>query len=170
MWTYVPNVPYVRVSDWFLLYSLPLICICFYLFFSCIFRATPTAYGGSQHRGLIGTVSANLARATAIPDSRRLWNLQHSSQQRQILNPVSKARDQTCNLMVPSQICFPWATMGTPVFVIFITANDLHSKALFQCGIPVMAQQVKNLTRNHEYAGLIWALPSGWRIQWCHEL
>ena len=41
-------------------------------------------------------------------------SLHHSSQQHQILNPLSEARDQTCNLMVPSQIHFHCATMGTP--------------------------------------------------------
>ena len=41
--------------------------------------------------------------------------LHHSLQQHQILNPLSKARDQTCNLMVTSQICFCCATTGTPV-------------------------------------------------------
>ena len=33
----------------------------------------------------------------------------------QILNPLSEARDQTCNLMVPSQIRFHCAMMGTPI-------------------------------------------------------
>ena len=37
-----------------------------------------------------------------------------TSQQSQILNPLSKSRDRTQNLMVPSWICFPCATMGTP--------------------------------------------------------
>ena len=32
-------------------------------------------------------------------------NLHHSSQQHRILDPPSKARDRTCNLMVPSWIC-----------------------------------------------------------------
>ena len=41
-------------------------------------------------------------------------DLHHSSQQRQILNPLSKAKDQTRNLMVPSRICFCRAMMGTP--------------------------------------------------------
>ena len=59
----------------------------------CIFvfsRATPAAYKGSQARGPIGAIAAGL---------------HHSSRQRWILNPLRKARDQTRNLMVPSQIC-----------------------------------------------------------------
>ena len=41
------------------------------------------------------------ARATAMWDPGHVCNLHHSSQQHQILNPVSKGRDRTCNLMVP---------------------------------------------------------------------
>ena len=64
-------------------------------FFFCLFRATPMAYGGCQARGWIGAVADGL----------------HHSQ---ILNPVSKARDQICILMDASQIRFHWATTGTP--------------------------------------------------------
>jgi len=52
-------------------------------------RTAPVAYGASQARGLIRTVAAGL---------------HHSSQQRRILNPLSKTRDQTHNLVVPSRI------------------------------------------------------------------
>ena len=51
--------------------------------------------------------------ATVTPDSNLV---RHSSWQRWILNSLSKARDQTCNLIVPSQICFHCATMGTLFF------------------------------------------------------
>ena len=55
------------------------------------------AYRGSQARGPIRAAAADL---------------HHSTRQRQILNPLSKVRDRTLNLMVPSRIhC---ATMGTP--------------------------------------------------------
>ena len=39
------------------------------------------------------------ARATAMWDPSRVCNLHHSSQQCQILNPPSKARDGTCILL-----------------------------------------------------------------------
>ena len=42
--------------------------------------------------------------ATAMQDPSRLCDLHHSSQQRRILNPLSKGRDRTSNLMVPSRI------------------------------------------------------------------
>ena len=55
------------------------------------------------------------ATATAISNpiqaSAATYTTAH---QRQILNPLSKARDRTYNLVVPSQIRFCYATMGTP--------------------------------------------------------
>ena len=54
------------------------------------------------------------ATATAMPDPSCMCDLHHSSQQCRILRPLREARDQTCNLMVPSRICFHCAMMGTP--------------------------------------------------------
>ena len=54
------------------------------------------------------------ATATATPDPSRICDLHWSSLQHRILNPLSEARERTCNLMVPSQICYHWAIMGTP--------------------------------------------------------
>ena len=42
------------------------------------------------------------ARATAIWDLSHTCDLHH--RQRRILNPLIKARNQTCNLMVPSRV------------------------------------------------------------------
>ena len=44
------------------------------------------------------------ARATTTLDLSRVCNLHHSSRQCRILNPLIKARNRTCNLMVSSQI------------------------------------------------------------------
>jgi len=52
--------------------------------------------------------------ATAMGELSRICDLHHSSQQHRILNPLSKAKDLTCNLMVPSCIRFRCATAGTP--------------------------------------------------------
>jgi len=60
------------------------------------------------------------AIATATPDLSHVCNLHHSSQQRWIFNPPIETRNRTCNLMVPSWICFRCATMGTPIFEILI--------------------------------------------------
>ena len=52
--------------------------------------------------------------APATPDPSRVCDLHHSSRQRRIFNPLSKARDLTWNLMDPSRIRFHCATIGTP--------------------------------------------------------
>ena len=52
--------------------------------------------------------------ATEMPDSSRTFDLHHSSHQRQILNSLSKARDQTRSLVNTSQVLYHCATTGTP--------------------------------------------------------
>ena len=88
--------------------GLGMYCICTVnIIFFCLFAiswAPPVAYGGSQARGLIGTIATGYARATATRDLRCVCNPHHSSLQRRIVNPLSKARNQTHNLMVPSWI------------------------------------------------------------------
>ena len=76
----------------------------FFRSFFCLFKAVPSAYGGSQARGLIGGVATGLSTATATLDPSRVFDLCQSSWQRQILNLLSEARGQTRNLMVPSRI------------------------------------------------------------------
>ena len=44
------------------------------------------------------------ATVTATQDLRLVCYLHHSSQQHQILNPLCKARDETCILMNASQV------------------------------------------------------------------
>ena len=103
-------------------------------FFFLLFRAAPMAYGGSQAKGRIRTTAAGLLyshshshshagsqprlrptpQLTAILDLSCIRDLHHSSQQHQILNPLIEARDRTCNLMVPSWICFCCTRRGTP--------------------------------------------------------
>ena len=57
--------------------------------------------------------------ATAMPDPSCVCNLHHSSRQHRILNPLSEVRDQTRNLLVPSQIHFRCTTVGTPILSSF---------------------------------------------------
>ena len=52
------------------------------------------------------------ATATATRDPSLVCDLHHNSWQRQIFNPLSEARSQTCKLMVTSWIHFHCATMG----------------------------------------------------------
>ena len=57
----------------------------------------------------------------ATSDLSCVCDLYHSSRQHRILNnPLSKARDRTRNLMVPSQISFRFASIGTPSLNYFI--------------------------------------------------
>ena len=52
--------------------------------------------------------------ATATRDPSSVCDLRHSSQQCRMLNPVGKARDQTCNFTVTSRVHFHFARTGTP--------------------------------------------------------
>ena len=52
---------------------------------------------------------------TAMQDPSHICDLHHSSRNRQILNPLGEARDQTHNLLFPSWIRFCCATMGTSI-------------------------------------------------------
>ena len=65
---------------------------------------------------------------TAMPYPSRVCDLHHSSQQRQIFNPLSKARDRTRMLTDTSQICFRCATMGTP-----LSSFLNHERTLYLC-------------------------------------
>uniref|UniRef100_A0A8D0Q2C6 Uncharacterized protein n=1 Tax=Sus scrofa TaxID=9823 RepID=A0A8D0Q2C6_PIG len=85
--------------------EVPLVYLFVYLF--CLFafyRAVPVAYGGAQATGLIRAVASGLCQSHSNTDLCHICDLHHSSWQCQILNPLRKARDQSHNLMVPSQI------------------------------------------------------------------
>jgi len=84
--------------------------VCSRFFF--LFRAALVAYGGSQARGPMRAVAAGLHHSTAMPDLSQVCDLHRSSRQRRILNPLSEARDQIRNLMVPIGIYFLSATTG----------------------------------------------------------
>ena len=73
----------------------------FFLFFFLLFRATPVAYGISWARGQIKVATFSLA----THDPSCFCNLCHSSQQCQILNPLSEARDWTHILTDTSWVC-----------------------------------------------------------------
>ena len=68
------------------------------------------------------------APATATQDLSGVCDLHHSSRQCPILNPLSKARNQTHNLMVPSCIRFCCAMMGTPKVVQYYFTKEVKTK------------------------------------------
>ena len=86
---------------WFCLFSF------FCLFVFLLFRAEPVAYGGSQTRGWIRASALVYATATAMPDPSWVCDLHHGSRQCQILNPRSKARNQTHILIDASWVLNP---------------------------------------------------------------
>ena len=85
-----------------------------YLFYFCFLGLHPWHMEISRLRVQSEVQLPAYATATATQDPNRICDLHNSSGQHQILNPPSEARDQTHNLMVPSQICFYCATIGTP--------------------------------------------------------
>ena len=85
-------------------------------FFFCLFlfsRVVLMAHVGSQARGRIRTIAANL---------------HYGSWQHKILNPLSKARDGTCVLRDTSQIRFLCVTTGIPRRLFSRCALALHRK------------------------------------------
>ena len=81
----------------------------FFFFNLCSFRAAPAAHGGSQARGLIGTVATGLHQSHS--NARSKLRLQPTPQ----LTALSKPRNQTRNLIFPSRIRFRCITTGTPI-------------------------------------------------------
>ena len=77
-----------------------------FIYLFLLFRTAPSADGGSQARGQLELQLLTYATATATQDPSHVCNLHHSSQQHQVLNPLSEARDQPLNLMVPRRIRF----------------------------------------------------------------
>ena len=74
------------------------------------FRAPGVAYGSSQTKGQIRATVAYLQHSHSNTHSEPpLQPIQC-----QILNPLGRARDQTCILMNNSQVHFHWAAMGNP--------------------------------------------------------
>ena len=75
-----------------------------FIYLFSLFRVVHATCGGSWARGQIGAAAAALHHAPATPDPSHVCDLHHNAQQRQILNSLSKARDQTHILMDPSRV------------------------------------------------------------------
>ena len=91
-----------------------------------LFRAAPSAHGGSQARGPIKVTAAGLHHSNSNAQYEWVWDLHHSSQQHQIINPLSEARDLTRNLMDASRIRLPCAMTGAPLFLYLFCFLELH--------------------------------------------
>ena len=103
------------------------------------------------------------ARATEMPDPSCVCDLHHNSQQRQIFNPLSEARDWTCNLIVPSWIRFHCAMMRTP-----ISAKYFMSRKKKYIYFKIL-EQVFNLSQSwnifeHQLFGMRFARRAHWSM------
>ena len=82
------------------------VVVVFFFVFLLFLWAAPAAYGGSQDRGPIGAVAASLrqSHSNAGSEPRLLPTPQLTATPDRIVNPLSKGRDRTRNLVVPSRI------------------------------------------------------------------
>ena len=86
-----------------------------------LLRAASTAYGSSQARGHTAATAAHLRHSHSHVGSEPY----HSSQQHQVLNPLSKARDRIHILMDTSWVHYHLATTETPG-ITFLSTLVLH--------------------------------------------
>jgi len=107
----------------------------FLLFFLIyIFRATPWHMEVPRLGVELELQLPAYTTATATRGLNHVWNLHYSSRQLQILNPLSRARDQTCVLMDTGQVHYHWATRGTSCIVSFkCTINWLSYTCMYMC-------------------------------------
>ena len=91
------------------------------------FRAEPPAYGSSPSRCWIWAAAAGLHNSHSNLGSKPCLQLNHSSPLCWILNPLSKARDRTLNLLIPGQIHFCCATTGTPISLTLLKKSSVPS-------------------------------------------
>ena len=69
------------------------------MFCFCLFRATPSTYGGSQARGWIRAIATGLCHSHSNTGSKLSLQPTPQLSAMRILNPLSKARDWTWVLM-----------------------------------------------------------------------
>ena len=103
-----------------------LVCFCFF----GLFRAVSAAYGSSQAGVELELQLLAYTTATARQDPSHICDPHHSSHQHQILNPLSKARDQTHVLMdlVRFVITEPqWELMNYTLFKSWILQYVNHT-------------------------------------------
>ena len=107
---------------WFLFYFYPFLYFIIFLFLSLFsfYIRTRRHVEGARLGVQSELYPPACTTAAATPDPSCICDLHHSSGQRRILNPLSKARDRTCHLTVPSRISFHFAMRGNS-YVGFLT-------------------------------------------------
>ena len=96
----------------------------FFFFFFCFFLGPYPWHMEAPRLGVESDLqlpACSTATATQVlsQDPGRLCNLYCRSRQHQILYPLSEARDWTHIIMDIIQLCFHWATVGTPFLWLF---------------------------------------------------
>ena len=120
------------------------------LFKNLLFRATPAAFGSSQTRGLIGAVAAGLCHnhSNAKSELHRWPTPQLTASQ--ILNPLSKARDQTCILVNPSRVHYCWARTELPYAPPFERSQtQMHWDLAQETHLDVLPRCAQNRATSH---------------------
>ena len=110
--------------------------------------------------------------ATATPDLSWVCDLHHCAWQCWILNPLSEARDRTCNLMVPSWVHFQCTTTGTPkrfkkIIIIWIL-HFVIVKSIFTIIWQVSICTKSNLGQGCESFWALVILPINYGKNQCH--
>ena len=115
----------------------------FFFFYLFLFRAAPAAYGSFQARGQIKAVVASLCHSHSYTRSEpHLWLTMQLTQQRWILNPLSRAGSRTWVLMDTSRVCDCWAMTGIPLMLCFYCGylspfcSDLLILFMVTCFVP----------------------------------
>ena len=93
----------------------------FLLLVFCLFRATPTARGGSQARGPIGAVATRLHQSQ-MSDPRWLCNPHHGSQQAGSLTHWARPEIEPTTSWFPVRFVSYCTTMRTPAHTSFTHA------------------------------------------------
>ena len=114
---YFQGVIYTKQFTWSSNLTGNFIYLFIYIYF---WGATPAAYGGSQARGQIGGVAAAYTTATATWDPSRVYDLHHSSQQNQILNPGI----ETSSSWMLVGFANRWAMTGAPKWEFYILYSN----------------------------------------------
>ena len=94
------------MASYYLQNKAPILTLWDFFFPFGLFRATPTAYTGSQLGVELELQPRAYTTATAMPDLSCVCDLHHRSWQHWILNPLSEARDRTCVLWMHILIRF----------------------------------------------------------------
>ena len=122
----------------------------------CLFRAAPTAYGGSQARGLIRAVASSLRQSHSNARS----NLHHSSLQCQILNHWVRPGIEPAT---------SWFLVG---FISVVPQWELLKECLYKTEILVsnVVQRVKDLVLSLQHLWLLlwwcWLIPVQGTYTW----